>query len=359
MRSILFFIFAILLSTVICFTACKKDSTITNAVNPSSPSSNLSDSIQIQSDDEVVINNEADAVANDMDAALEGSEGSYASRPTTASPAIPYPCDATVAFDTANISKSITVTYNGSSCNNNNYTRNGKVIISFDSSLHWKNSAAQVSVNFDSLLITRTSDSKTWLINGTETVFNVSGGLIKDLSSGDSIVHIVTGALTITPSDDTAKRNITVYVSKKNVFTYNNGIVIISTGFGTSRVGTQSGDISESGINRYGGYFASAITQPRVIEQSCGFRLVSGQTVYNASSPGLSSYPISTTYIVGKDTLGFILFLPNPSAIKVIDTTTFGLDVNGNSITSCPSGNFYYKEVWQRDSVTHDYIGSY
>ena len=100
-------------------------------------------------------------------------------------------------------------------------------------------------------------------------------------------------------------------VSKQRVFTYDNGIVITTTG--TYSDGTNN-NIAEWGINRLGESFTSLISEPKVIRQDCDFRLVSGQN----------------TVITDNGT----------------SVITYGLDADGNP-TGCPgSGTYYYKLVW-------------
>ncbi len=295
-----------ILAVSLSFTACKKTATTSTK--------NTLDSAQTQSNDDVMATKETDESSNDATSALENSGGSFAARP--AGPAIAFPCDATVTYDTAAVQKSITIIYNGSNCSGTR-TRTGKIIITFDSSLHWKDAGATISVDYDSLLITRVSDGKTLLINGTVTHTNVSGGLLEDLATLNSITRTITGNLSLTFDNGTQR---SWSITKQRVFTYNNGIVITTTGTGT-------GGVAEAGINRYGNAFTSAITQPIVIEQSCDFRLVSGQILYNG--------PFATV------------------------TTTFGLDVNGNSVSACPIGFFYYKQVWSIAGRTFTFIGPY
>jgi hypothetical protein len=286
-------------------TACKKTA--------SGGNKNTLDSAQTQSNDEVMANKETDESSNDATAALENSGGSFASRP--AGPAITFPCDATVSYDTAATQKSITITYNGNNCSGTR-TRTGKIIISFDASLHWNDAGATINVDYDSLIIIRNSDGKKLLINGSVTHTNVSGGLLANLSS-NSITRTITGNLTLTFDNGTQR---IWQITKQRVFTYDNGIVVTTTGTGT-------GGIAEAGINRYGNTFTAAITQPVLIKQSCDFRIVGGMLLYTG--------PYATI------------------------ATTFGLDASGNQVSACPIGFFYYKQVWSVLGRTYTFVGPY
>ncbi len=105
----------------------------------------------------------------------------------------------------------------------------------------------------------------------TKTYTNVSGGLLKDLATLQTITHTITGTMSIDFDNGTTR---TWNVSKQRVFTYDNGIVITTTG--TYSDGTYN-DIAEWGLNRLGESFKSLISEPKVIRQDCDFRLVSGQ----------------------------------------------------------------------------------
>jgi hypothetical protein len=292
------------------FTACKKTA--------ASGSSNTTDSAQVQSNDEAMANKETDDATNDATGAIEGTGGTLSARPDSASPIFAFfPCDASITFDTTTApTRSIVITYNGSNCSGTR-TRTGSVTISYPDTLHWRNAGATITITYDSLLITRIADGKTLLINGSVTYTNVSGGLLVNLSNGNSITHTITGNLDLTFAN-TTQRSWTI--TKQRVFTYNDGIVITTTGIGTN-------GIAEAGINRYGNQFTSAITEPRVIEQSCEFRLVSGQTLYTG-----------------------------PNAIV---TTTFGLNAAGDPVSACPIGFFYYKQLWTINGKTYTFIGLY
>jgi hypothetical protein len=288
------------------FTACKKTA--------ASGTSNTTDSAQVQSNDEAMANKETEDVTNDATGAVEGTGGTIAARPDSASPIFAFfPCDASI---TSLSDSAIKITYNGSNCSGTR-TRTGSVTISFPDTLHWRNAGAAVTITYNNLLITRIADGKTLLINGSVTYKNVSGGLLVNLSNGNSITHTITGNLDLTfPNNAQALWTIT----KQRVFTYNDGIVITTTGTGI-------GGIAEAGLNRYGNQFTSAITVPRVIEQSCEFRLVSGQTLYTG---------------------------PNATV-----TTTFGLNASGDPVSACPIGFFYYKQLWTIAGKTYTFIGPY
>ena len=301
--------------------SCKKDTSATGDTTQSN--------VTTTGDDEQEVSNEADIVSNDANTALNGQtdfSGNSISEMQSGTTVVndvngvngntvvnglinvhQYICDATITYDTANGQRTITIVYDGTNCWGNR-TRTGTVIISMPKGQHWKDVGATATITVDTLTITRKRDGKTIVINGTKTIVNVSGGLLKDLATLQTITHTINGSLKVSFTNGSTS---TWNVSKKRVFTYDNGIVITTTG--TYSDGTDD-NIAEWGTNRFGESFKSLISAPKVIRQDCDFRLVSGQN----------------TVITNKGT-GVI---------------TYGLDSNGDP-TGCPgTGSYYFKLVW-------------
>jgi hypothetical protein len=310
---------ALCLLTCISIYSCKKDT--------SASGDNSTASISTTGDDEAQVSNESEIVSNDVNSALSGQSDFSGSLNSSVADAgntevngvngsqgtsglidvHQLVCDATITYDTANGQRVITIVYDGTNCWGNR-TRTGTVIITMPKGQRWKDVGATATVTVDTLTITRKRDGKSIVINGTKSITNVSGGLLKDLSSLHTITHTITGSLRV---DFPSGKNRTWNVSKQRVFTYDNGIVITTTG--TYSDGTDN-NIAEWGTDRFGDSFKSLISAPKVIRQDCDFRLVSGQN----------------TVITSKGT-GVI---------------TYGLDANGDP-TGCPgTGSYYFKLVW-------------
>ena len=289
------------------FNSCKKDN------SPATPADTTVEA-QSQSSDQTLYTNESDAVTDDVNAALDTDGGSFNGRVYgTATPPISFvlACDVAVAVDTMSTPHTITLTYSGNNCNSTR-RRSGTVTVAFSSNFKWAAAGARLTVTFNNLKITRLSDNKSIVINGVRTITNVSGGLLRNLASLDSIVQTVNDANMSVTFDNTAQR--TWQNSIKRVFTYNNGIVVSFTG-------------SSNGVNRFGHNFNSTITQPLVVAQSCNFRYTSGQVQSTGS--------------------------------LVTTTTTFGLDSSGNAVSDCPAV-LYYKIVWTGAlGNSLSYTGSY
>jgi hypothetical protein len=316
--------------------ACNKSNSTANGNSTPNINGTSTAQVQTQANDETQVSNEMDAAANDVNNSLN-SQVAFSGATTTSYSSgvitdggggssgglnIDYGiCDGTVTTDTANGLRQIIITYNGTNCWGNRI-RTGTITISIPVGTRWRDTGAVVTVNIQNLKITRMWDHKTITLNGTYTYTNVSGGLLKDLATRGTITHTIAADSVTIQFADSATRIWSV--AKQRVFTYNDGVVITTTG--THSDGTNA-DVSIWGTNRYGNAFETLITQPKVIEQSCDYRLTSGQTE--------TIRPAVTT------------------------TITYGLDVNGNP-TGCPgAGTYYYKIVWVIDGKTYTFIAPY
>ncbi|PWT72515.1 MAG: hypothetical protein C5B59_15710 [Bacteroidetes bacterium] len=302
---------------------CKKDNSNTTSQNQST--------VQTQADDHSMVSDESDNIANDVTLALSSTpatngnaaghsltQGATTVLGTQSTPRAEgvgvivntqLICDATVTIDTASDPRTITIVYNGTNCWGNR-SRSGTVTLSIPANTHWEDAGATVTVLVQNVKITRIRDGKSFTLNGQRIITNVSGGSLINLAQLTSITHTINDSLSITFADNTSR----VWQSaKQRVFTYNNGIVITTTG--THSDGTHTG-ISDWGVNRFGTGFTAMITQPIVIRQDCSFRIVSGQHT-----------------IIRSDNLN--------------STITYGLDGSGNP-TGCPAsgGSYYFQIVW-------------
>ena len=277
------------------FIACQKDKvTATDYISETTE----------QADDQSRFSEETDAIANDANSVIETSFG-FTGRSENIQSLI---CDATISIDTTSNPRTITIVYNGTNCLGNR-TRTGKVVISMAAVTRWRQAGATLNVQFQNLKITRLSDNKNITINGTQIYTNVSGGLLSNLATLGSLTHTITSSNMSITFDDGSQRD--WQLARRRVFSYNNGIVISTTGTHTD--GATTG-ITEWGTNRFGHSFTTAVTQPLVIRQDCNFRMVSGKVAHHTS-----------------------LFNA---------TVTFGLDANGNP-TGCPgAGDYYLKLEW-------------
>ena len=290
------------------FIACKKDS--------SEQQQDQSTELMAHAEDQTRVSSEMDAVDLDLDYALEANS-SFSGRIEGDSI-----CAATVAYDTLNSARKITITYNGADCGGFKI-RTGSIVISMASGVHWKDVGAQINVAYQNFKVTRKSDNNSITINGTHTLTNVAGGLLRELLQGrPSITHAINSdGMSITFNDGTQRA---WQVARKRVYSMANGGTIAISGTHTD--GSQT-NIAEWGTDRFGRSFTTAITQPLVISANCQFRLVSGEVTHTRQA--------------------------------ATATATFGLDKNGEP-TSCPAGSYYFKLVWTgAGGNTQTFIGPY
>ena len=290
LRSLLVFA----LAASVTFTACKKEAQPTTE-NPETE-------VKSHAEDQSRVSGDMDEVANDASLALE-SNPSFGGRLQNTNSI----CGATAVADTAANPRTITITYNGNNCAGT-HLRTGTVILSMPAGVRWKNAGAAITVTFQNLNIKRLSDNKSITINGSQVLTNVSGGLMINLPNLQNIVHTITSSNMSITFDNNTQR--TWNIARRRTFTYNNGVVMSITGFGTTGNVTNA---AEWGTNRFGHSFITSITQPLVFRQDCSGRLTSGEVKHE----------------------GF-----------ATSTATFGLNASG-APTACPgTGTYYYKLTW-------------
>lgn len=316
MKTVNFIRLSIGVSCIALVFACSKSNS-----NGSSSTTAANTQLQTEADDQVMVSSESDAVSDDANTALYSSPSTagnsiapvYSGRTTTngtgsSSSLGLLICDAAVTFDTTSDTRTITIVYNGTNCAGNR-TRTGTVTITFPKGTYWGTAGAAVTINIDNLKITRVRDGKSITINGTKSFTNVSGGHFVDLPNLASITHVVTSSFAVTFDNGTTK---TWNEDKQRVYTYSDGVVVTSTGLHTDSLGNTN--VSIWGTNRDNLPFESLITVAKVVDESCEWRLVSGQNE---------------------------MLRADGATI----TVTYGLDANGNA-TTCPgTGTYYYKVV--------------
>jgi hypothetical protein len=299
MKKIVIYSLGLFLGSSLFFTACQKTNT-----TDSTSTENLTES-KVHSDDQALVADETDEITTDASTSVENV---IAISGNLVANYFPPPCNATITYDTLNAVRTITITYNGLNCNGTR-TRTGVVTISIPAGVLWRNAGAQLTITYTNLKITRVSDGKSITINGSKLITNVSGGLLRNLATLGTITHTITSPGMSITFDNGSVRS--WQIAKKRVFTYNNGMVITTTG--THTEGNTNG-VSEWGTNRFGNAFVTAIVDPMVIRQDCNFRLTSGH-------------------------------IQHSRLLRTVDVT-FGLDANGNP-TTCPGlGAYYMKIVW-------------
>ena len=280
-------------TTLFTLGGCKKNS---------NTETDLTSDVTVQTDDHAMFSGEDDAVSDDVNVALESNV--LLSGKTAGDT-----CGLTVTYDSTLLKRVVTLTYNGTNCSGTR-TRKGVVKLSIAKNTKWKNAGASIEVEVANLKITRLSDNRSLVLNGTKTITNVSGHLFWELatSSVSSIVHTVSSSNMSATFDNGTSRQ--WQIAKKRTFTASAGQLVISV----TGTGGTTGDVAVWGTNRLAQDFSTRIITPMVVRQDCNWRLVSGK-------------------------------IEHTKLIRPI-TVTFGLDASGNP-TSCPgTGAYYFKAEW-------------
>lgn len=276
------------------------------------PFTDLSVKALAHTDDQMIISNEIDLLANDFNNIID----KYFAFNGVAAFTTLLPCDASIIVDSTSSSKKITINYSGTSCIAGK-TRMGTAIISLPINTQWKDAGAILTVDVQSLKLENLLNSKSYTINGLIAIKNVTGGLVNMLSATSStITHEVESSNIAIKFDDSNTKSWQIAKSKR--FTFNNGLVISITGKAT--VDSYFG-VSEWGTNRYGNTFIIKRNSPIVLKQDCDFRISSGN---------LTCYMDSNQFGI-----------------------VYGFDVNGRLLTICPgSNNFFYRKIFIDGSIT-------
>jgi hypothetical protein len=309
-NKVTYLIIALALLTVV---SCKK-STDTPATTTTT---DYTSAFATQADDVDRFNEETNAMDDDANLALESST-SMGGRMES----VIFDGTITYSSDTSNgVTRTLTITYSGTTFDGLRH-RTGTLTISVPAGERWRDKGATITLTFD-VTVTRILDNKTLSLKGTKTMTNVTGGLLKNLAPGDTMIHTITspGGIALTFDDGTQR---TWNLAKQRTFTYNSGINTSLTG--TYSNGTNN-NIAVWGTNRAGSIFTTYYSTPVVISQSCDFRVTSGVITHT----GLA-YSVTVTY---------------------------GLDANGNP-TSCPgAGHYYYKIAWTIGTQTYSKLVQY
>jgi hypothetical protein len=207
----------------------------------------------------------------------------------------------------------ITLNFDGSTiCNGR--IRAGMIkltLVGYTTGTRWKTAGAVCRMDFTDYKVTRSSDSKSLVFNGTANVTNVSGGNIVLLTFGlqPNVIHkIESGAITVKFDDG---KTSTCNLSRQFTYTYSNGVYQVK-GEG---VGSKNGlsSIENWGTTRDGDEFTSQVTQPVIWNSTCGaHKPVSGKLDIQVAS---KEFGLVTT--LGVDNSGNVVSSGCPWGLKV------------------------------------------
>jgi hypothetical protein len=266
----------------------------------------IDSAIIAQSYDQARVTSILDEIFNDVDSAMGNQTSTGSITPVTL-------CGTSITVDTVGALRYISITYNGSSCDNSR-SRGGNVTIYYDSATSWQNPGDTIGVNINEFTIAGLlGDTNHVRLNGTFIYVNSSGGALSTLTAGSTpIAHQILSSYlgVVFNSADTA----TWQVARKRSYTNTgSGFVIATTGLDS--VGGVA-NVSEWGGNRYGNSFITAIDTALVMTSACGYQVTSGQ-----------------------------IQLTNPTGVT---NMSFGLNAAGTAAAGCPAtgGYYYFRFSW-------------
>ncbi|MFQ3575734.1 MAG: hypothetical protein SNJ77_04795 [Cytophagales bacterium] len=163
--------------------------------------------------------------------------------------------------------RKVVLTFQDSESKDGQRTRNGKVIIQLDTTGNkpkfWGDQNAELKITFENLRITRKSDSKFVVFNGTKVVKNTSGGraIFAFVNSGNgTVTHEISGSVMVNFEDGTQR---SWSISRRRQVEYQK--ITISS--------TRNDGVIEQGVNRFGTDFTTSINDPLVVKRlSCNSR---------------------------------------------------------------------------------------
>jgi hypothetical protein len=256
MKTNFFKLAAILIAVLaISVTGCKKDDDNNNS---------NSNSLQQLSKDNVSFDNATGDVLKDVNNIL--SSGSSKTL-------YGLPCNVTV--DSSNIIGDTiiySITYDGLNCEET-LLREGNAEVKRNVNSDWVDAGTTVTVKYIDLKITRVSDNRFVVLNGTMTYENVSGGYLSLLGTVYSVItHRGYGILYATFDDNTS---CIWNIAREISYTGAEGsYVITGKGFGAADGYT---DLECWGVNREGENFYSIVLAPIVVKEACGWDGCSGK----------------------------------------------------------------------------------
>ena len=234
--------------------------------------------------------------------------------------------------DSVKIAKdTILFKYSGTTCNNR--TRTGAIRLTWVHGTKWKNPGAVIKIEYINYKITRASDQRSMMFNGTQNLTNVSGGNWINLLSTLNylLVNTVTGTNLNVKFEDGATA---VYnINRKISYTYPGGIfpngilTVQAEGIG-SNLGVNN--LENYGTARNGDAFTSEVSTPIIWNETCGGAVIQGA--------------VSVTNVTKNINLKF----------------TYGVNTSGNPMTvpanSCPYG---WKLEWTANGSSNSKVFGY
>ncbi|MCD6065422.1 MAG: hypothetical protein K0S33_248 [Bacteroidetes bacterium] len=253
--------------------------------------------------------------------------GKLIGAPASAASVLALPCGTTV--DTTHISQgSITLNFDGVTvCDNRKRSGSIKLtILGFAQGKQWKDTACVLQMDYTNYRVTRSSDNKSLMFNGTQYLTNVVGGNFITWLFGGTVIRTITGNnLQVTfDNGSVASWNI----NRKYTYSNSNGAyTCLGEGLGSYNGETA---LENWGTTRDGDAFTSKVETPILWNSTCMSRPVQGKMNIKVADKDFD--------------------------LKV----TLGVDNSGNVVgvqaNSCPYG---WKVEWTYKNKSNDKVFGY
>jgi hypothetical protein len=179
-----------------------------------------------------------------------------------------------VTLDTLNVhsSGSMTLTFNGTTYKNRQRTGKIRLTLLNYPAKHWKDAGAQLQVDYINYKVTRVSDGKFVILNGSQILVNTSGTTWVDLFFTTGHADVVTdvkenGDLNVQFSDN---KTAVYHINRKVTYKWIAGFNFSCTAEGTGTHESLS-NLENYGTTRDGDAFTSQVTTPIRWELTCGW----------------------------------------------------------------------------------------
>lgn len=316
---------AIMVCSSMIFTSCKKKQAFKEEDGQSS-----TDSRNVQSENDAAVTDINAEVSNIASLRARGAESNGINDIHTALGITATGYTVNLA-DTAN--GSITITYDGTVISNRK--REGTIklaILDFAAPIkkRWKDVGCVLKVDYIDFKITRASDGKFVILNGTQNLTNITGGTWWEfliINTQPTFATSVTGTGLNVTFDD----NKTAVYNINRKFTYSlPGGIITCTGEGIGSNESLS-SLENYGVTRDGDSFTSQVNTPIVWNWTCGWWA-----------------PTQGAVEVKVDSKEFAL------------NVTFAVDKDGNSVAVAPNSCAYgWKVEWKHKNKTKKKVIKY
>lgn len=236
-----------------------------------------------------------------------------------------------MSVDTTSVTSGILfLNFDGTTCNNRKREGQIKLSIVGYPAVKWKDQNAVLKLEYIGYKVTRASDGKSILINGTVSVTNVNGGTWFDIAvlGKPNVVHeVLASGLKVKYDNGSITSEYNIH--RRYTYTYSN-LVFTCKGEG---LGTNDGlsNLENWGTTRNGNAFTSQVISPVVWNTTCG-----------------GGAPIDGEILVKVEDKDF--------EVRCI----FGVDASGNELSVGPNACAYgWKAEWKRKNKTRNRVFLY